>query len=210
MPVTTGMEQEDDTQAGRYMPSGTGRRRWGLRGMALATILFFGVGGWLIIMWQGRHAHELLVIERSVPWHLVVGVFMGSAIAAVAWGIISHGAMAEVKQRYVAMLMPWIGSRADRVLVSMAAGVGEEIFFRGAIQHWLGIPVTAVLFVAVHGYLDPRDLRISAYGLFMTAAMLLIGWVAQHQGLLAPIIAHTVIDIVLLELLFRAGRQASK
>lgn len=201
----TGMRQEDDPRAGGALPPGTGMRRWGLRGMALATILFFGVGGWLIIMWQGRRTHDLLLIEHGIVWHLAVGVLMGLAIAGAAWAIISHRGMAAVKRRYVGMLLPWIGSRSDRVLVSISAGVGEELFFRGAMQYWLGIPITAVLFVAVHGYLDPRDMRISVYGVFMTASMVLVGWVADHQGLIAPMVAHTVIDIILLELLYRAG-----
>jgi membrane protease YdiL (CAAX protease family) len=207
MPEAIGMKHEGEAGTPDHGPRGTVKHRWGLRAMALATILFFGGGGWLLIILQGRQPSGQFVIAQGISWHLAVGAFMGLAIAAVAWAIISHPAMSTVKRRYVGMLMPWIGSRVDRVLVSIAAGVGEEIFFRGALQHWLGIPITAVLFVAVHGYLDPRDMRISIYGIFMTAAMLLMGWVAEHHGLLAPIVAHTVIDIVLLELLYRAGRQ---
>lgn len=91
-------------------------------------------------------------------------------------------------------------------LVSVCAGVGEELFFRGAIQHWLGTLLTAVVFVALHGYLDPRDGRILRYGLYMTGAMAIIGWWAERHGLIAPIIAHTLIDVVLIARLLRHWR----
>ena len=71
----------------------------------------------------------------------------------------------------------------------------------------MGITITAVLFVAIHGYLDPRNWRISIYGLVLTAMMIALGWMAEHQGLLAPMAAHTMIDVVLLEGLHRAWRK---
>jgi membrane protease YdiL (CAAX protease family) len=77
--------------------------------------------------------------------------------------------------------------------------VGEELFFRGAVQWWLGIPFTAVVFVAIHGYLDPRDRRIMAYGTLMTLGMMLLGWMAERYGLVGPMLAHTLIDVILLE-----------
>jgi membrane protease YdiL (CAAX protease family) len=107
--------------------------------------------------------------------------------------------MAPTRLRYARLIGPWMGHRTDRVLISICAGVGEELFFRGALQHWLGIPLTAVVFVALHGYLDPRDRRTMAYGLFMTVAMMGLGWMAQRFGLLAPMLAHAWIDVVLLE-----------
>ncbi len=43
-------------------------------------------------------------------------------------------------------LPPWVGA----VLTSVAAGVGEEVLFRGALQPRLGVVLTAVLFGALH------------------------------------------------------------
>jgi len=86
-----------------------------------------------------------------------------------------------------------------RIAISICAGVGEELFFRGALQPWLGIPVTAVVFVAIHGYLDPRDKRLFLYGTLLTLCMMVLGWMAEVQGLVGPMVAHTLIDILLLE-----------
>src|SRR5687768_2300463 len=38
---------------------------------------------------------------------------------------------------------------------SFCAAVGEEILFRGAVQPYLGIWLTSIAFIALHGYLNP-------------------------------------------------------
>ena len=83
------------------------------------------------------------------------------------------------------------------IIVSICAGVGEEILFRGVLQSYFGIWITAVGFVAIHGYLNPLDWRISLYGSYMTLAIVVIGYLHQHYGLTSAMLAHTMIDIVL-------------
>ena len=82
--------------------------------------------------------------------------------------------------------------------VSISAGIGEEIFFRGVLQPFLGVVITGVLFVAVHGYINPKNWRISIYGLYMTIGIIVIGVLTEKVGLITAIISHTVIDITLL------------
>jgi uncharacterized protein len=170
------------------------------------TLLFFGGGGLLLIIYQGRDPLSVLIGISDLWLQIFLGAAMGLLIGSVAWGIIQLRFMRSIRTYYSDMIGPLIASRSDRIFISICAGVGEEIFFRGALQYWLGIPVTAIIFVAIHGYLDPRNWRISVYGGFMTIAMMAIGWVAERYGLLAPIIAHTLIDIVLLERLHSQWR----
>ncbi len=103
------------------------------------------------------------------------------------------------------LLRPWTGDRRDRWMISFSAGVGEELLFRGALQYWLGIPLTAIAFVALHGYLNPRDARVSVYGSYLVLCMFVYGLVAQHLGLLPAVIAHVLFDVVLLHRLNRHG-----
>ena len=107
----------------------------------------------------------------------------------------------KIGSRYGSLIQSLQTTRMDRIMISLSAGVGEEIFFRGALQWWLGIPLTAVLFVAIHGYLNIRDIKLFLYGVFLTAVMVVFGYVAEAYGLWAPIVAHMMIDIVLLEYL---------
>lgn len=171
----------------------------GVMWLAAATLLGFGgTGAWLIAHVQERPLTAVVLGTASWWEHLIMGAVPGLLISAGAWAIITRPWLAPVRRKYAALIGPLMPTLTAQVLVSVCAGVGEELFFRGALQHWAGIPWTALLFVALHGYLDPRDARISLYGLFLTAAMMGLGLLAERTGLLAPIIAHTVIDIVLI------------
>lgn len=171
--------------------------------LALATLVFFGGGGALLVVYvQHRTLLPILIGSHAIWWQVLLGTASGLAIGYGAWGLISRPFMRDVLLKYALLIGPLMQSRLTRVLVSICAGVGEELFFRGAIQHWLGIVWTAVVFVALHGYLDPRSWRLSLYGVFLTLTMLGIGWQAREYGLLAPIIAHTLIDVVLLNKLY--------
>lgn len=184
-----------------------GALAWGL---ALVTLFVMGGGGaWLVAVPQDRSLGEVIVGPGGWWWQVMVGLSGGWAIAECAWRIIALPWMRPVRDKYAGLVGPLLPGRVSQLVVSTCAGVGEELLFRGALQHWLGIPATAVLFVALHGYLDPRDRRILAYGAFMTAAMLLFGWQASRHGLIAPVIAHIVIDTVLLRRLVAHWRRTS-
>lgn len=185
-------------------------RRKSVLFLALLTVLVFGGGGaFLISVVQGRELLALHLGPDAAWLQLVSGLLLGTAMGFFALWMVQRRFMEPVMERYSTLLGPWLQRRSDRLLVSLCAGVGEELFFRGALQFWLGIPITAVLFVAIHGYLDPRDWRITVYGVAMTAMIMLLGWMADNQGLLAPMAAHTMIDVVLLEGLNTAWRKWS-
>jgi uncharacterized protein len=176
--------------------------------LALLTVVVFGGGGaFLITVVQGRDLVALHTGPMAGWWQLLSGFAVGTAMGGSALWLVHRSFMKPVIGRYSELLGPWMTRRCDRLLVSLCAGIGEELFFRGALQFWLGIPVTALLFVAIHGYLDPRDWRITIYGAAMTVMVACLGLMAEHQGLLAPMMAHTMIDVVLLEGLYRAWRR---
>ncbi|MBL0126339.1 MAG: CPBP family intramembrane metalloprotease [Flavobacteriales bacterium] len=177
-------------------------------GLALFTVVVLGGGGaWLIVSVQERSLVDLLI--GSSPWYVqtIIGIIGGWLIAIGGWWIITRTWLEPVRVRYTNLIGPLLTGRWIQIIVSICAGVGEEILFRGCLQHWLGITLTAFGFVALHGYLNPRDLRVSAYGLYMSAAMIALGVVADHFGLIAPIVAHTVIDIVLIDRLVKDWRK---
>jgi len=178
-----------------------------LRTLAVLTVVVFGGGGFVLIEWvQGRSTLALLSGPWPWWWQVLEGLVVGGVIAFVAWTLIGTRWMGAIRERYARLLGPHIGDPWDRMFISLCAGVGEELFFRGAVQAWLGIPLTAVVFVAVHGYLDPRDRRLFVYGLVLTGGMIALGHMAETHGLLGPMLAHALIDVVLLHQLNRTWR----
>ena len=78
--------------------------------------------------------------------------------------------------------------------VAILSGVGEEIFFRGAMQPVCGFVATSLLFGLVH--IGP-DRRYLSWTLFAVAMGFLFGAILRNtDSVLGPIIAHVVINAI--------------
>jgi uncharacterized protein len=93
----------------------------------------------------------------------------------------------------------------ELVLVSFMAGVGEEALFRGVVQEtlarsvsdWTAILLAALLFGAAHWV-------SLAYAVLAAVVGVYLGTLYQvTDGLLAPILAHSLYDLVALLVLTR-------
>ena len=150
---------------------------------------------------------ERLTQGFSVAAQFLVGVVAGLIIGVAAQWIVNRSFMHEVSVKYNGLIGELKLGRSEIIFISICAGVGEEILFRGALQplimQWIGnhqgIWVTAAVFVAIHGYLNPKDWKISVYGVFMTAAIAGLGYLAEFMGIWTAIVAHTVVDYYLLD-----------
>jgi membrane protease YdiL (CAAX protease family) len=85
------------------------------------------------------------------------------------------------------------------VWMSLVAGIGEEILFRGAIQPLLGLWLTSAIFSLLH--IQPSQYRsISAgtiwYAGFVFLVSLLLGSIYTTLGLVAAMVFHTTGDLV--------------
>lgn len=129
---------------------------------------------------------------------LAIGVVMGLVAGFSARFIIGRNFMLPVRLKYARMFGNLNLSLSEVIFIAVCAGFGEELLFRGVIQPLLGLIITSILFVAIHGYLNPRDWRVSVYGLFMSVVILLFGFTTDFFGIWSAIIAHTLVDIILL------------
>ncbi len=102
---------------------------------------------------------------------------------------------------------------AISVLLSLSAGVGEEVLFRGALQPLvasltrsdaLGVGLSSLLFAVLHAA-TPRYLLLA----FVLSVYL--GWVQITSGnLLIPILVHTLFDVVGFALSLFTGKDKGK
>ena len=135
---------------------------------------------------------------------LLVGVV--TACATVALSILLYRllpALRELSKELAPHLVD--GARVrDLVLVSVASGVGEEVFFRGALQPALGVVLASLLFGALH--VGP-DRRYLVWTLWAVGAGFLFGYRYIWTGcLLAPITAHVLHNAATLLLWKRSRR----
>jgi uncharacterized protein len=149
------------------------------------------------------HLPSTLMGVEPLWKQLVVGISLGISSAAVAHVVLSLPFMRAINTKYVNMFSQFKLGWNEILFVSFCAGVGEEILFRGAIQPLIGIILTSIFFVAIHGYLNPKEWRISVYGFTLTLVICALGYASKNIGILSAIIAHFMIDVWLLHLLQR-------
>ena len=114
--------------------------------------------------------------------------------------------------RLARALAQLIGRRTtgECVALALASGIGEEAFFRGAMQPQLGLVATSLCFALAH-FAPRRDLLPWA-GFSLAAGFALGGLFEATGNLVAPVVAHAVVNAVNLRLLSRdyAGREPAR
>ena len=109
-------------------------------------------------------------------------------------------------------LLPWLSRcrTIDLLLLSILAGVGEELLFRAFLQSlladWLGVAtglvLASLLFGAAHWITTGYAVLAAVAGFYLGAV-----WLATGENTLVVIIAHGFYDFVALVLLLRWHRR---
>ncbi|MFN2464930.1 MAG: lysostaphin resistance A-like protein [Candidatus Dormibacteria bacterium] len=94
-------------------------------------------------------------------------------------------------------LLANVTSPLAAVALALAAGIGEEVLFRGAIQPRLGIVAAALMFAVLH-----TQYAISLASLEIFILGIALGWLRQRGSTTAAIIAHSGYDLILLMIPF--------
>ena len=172
--------------------------------MGIATLLGFPALGITILGFIEENPWEFQFnwfSPYSLMVQLGVGLAFGILAGLFAWWLINRPNMKSIKMKYGVLIHQFKLNIWEVLFLSFSAGVGEEFLFRGIIQPYWGVWITAIFFVAIHGYLDPRDKKMMTYGLTMTVMIGILGYMKVYLGLIAPMAAHFAIDVVLLYLL---------
>ncbi|MCZ6781675.1 MAG: type II CAAX endopeptidase family protein [Proteobacteria bacterium] len=200
------MEDEEGLQPDReplsppQPPSPAGFMRWGL--------LFYGAMAAVAVVWRiGLYGEPILFTDAEASLgglrltrDALLGVAVGGAIVGLsqlttrrtAWG-----------QRLARALAEGLGaiSTPNALLLALASGMAEELFFRGALQPRVGLVAASLLFGALH--FVPRREFLPWTG-FAVAAGFVFGALFEGTGnLVAPMVAHAVVNGVNLPLLIR-------
>lgn len=169
--------------------------------MGFATLLGFPAIGITIVGFAESNPWEFsfnLFEPINMVWQILIGLGFGTLAGFFAWWLINTRNMLQIKMKYGILINSLRLNTWEILFLSFSAGVGEEFLFRGVIQPYWGIWLTAIFFVAIHGYLDPRDKKMMTYGLTMTVIIGILGYMKNYMGLIAPMMAHFAIDVVLL------------
>lgn len=175
--------------------------------LATAVLMEGGLGvlavalGWLL-------GWNVLGLARLEWWAVFWGI-LGAApmlLALVACAEVPRWPFSDIADVVDRLLRPLFAALpvAELALISVLAGIGEELFFRGLFQagiaQWLGEPYGPIAGLAaaslVFGLLHPINW---AYVVLATAMGFFLGglWIASGN-LLVPILTHGLYDFLAL------------
>lgn len=152
----------------------------------------------VILVLQPRPLLSVLSAGLGLPWQVLVGAAIGGTYFGCS-GFAVRYAAGRPSTRSTILSYSRLDLRGWNPLwIAMAAGIGEELLFRGALQPLLGIWVTSIVFVLVHvrAYQVTRINRtvlVQAAGIFVVSSVL--GAIALFAGLIAAVIVHTMVDV---------------
>ena len=138
----------------------------------------------------------------SINNQILIGIVSGCCGAAVIGFIINRPPVSDVLNDFyiVEAVSKMKFSNFDRIQLSLFAGTGEELLFRGAIQPLLGIWLTSIIFVGLHGYFKFKSIGHFIFGAMMFGLSMGLGYLFEEAGLIAAMSAHAVYDIIMLKL----------
>ena len=167
--------------------------------MSLITLFGFPLLGiaWLMLFGENFNIAELFTSGSPVSEQLLRGTIFGLTGAAVALWLINLNILEKITSYFLSIFSEVKLKWYDIIFFSFCAGLGEEIFFRGAMQHFWGIWITAFFFIAIHGYLSLTNLNINLYGLMMVVIVAGFGYLCNIYGIWAAVSAHFIFDVVM-------------
>lgn len=170
--------------------------------VALAAVLVLAA----LLLRRLTHRHDPLFSAEHLALRLVIGAAIGSALAILNAVLVARLPAFERVRRLAHHAVEGIEPRwHTMVIVALAAGVGEEFFFRGALDPLLGRWFTALGFVIIHGAIRIRDRNSLAFAGFLYAVSIGLSALRGWQGLEAAMAAHTAYDLVMLVFLVRGA-----
>ncbi|XLZ70975.1 CPBP family intramembrane glutamic endopeptidase [Massilia sp. SR12] len=140
-------------------------------------------------------------LSAGLPWldQLALGAALGLAIALASAVSSLRKPSAEAVQRTTASYARLDLRGWNPVWISLGAGISEELLFRAALQPLIGLWGASLLFLLAHArayefHRIDRAALLQAGGVFGMALAFGLGF--EYFGLLAMMVAHTIIDIV--------------
>jgi hypothetical protein len=169
--------------------------------LSLATLLGMGGIGWAVVYWIKPDDWTYLFLQTPIHIQLIWGTAYGTLISLLGIILIRHPIFSEAEQGFKKMIREIKPGFIEIVWYSLCAAIGEELLFRGATQYYFGIWPTAILFVALHGYIDPREKSMLLFSIFLVMAVAGFGYLCLGYGIVSAMAAHFVYDVVMFQFL---------
>ena len=159
---------------------------WGLVGI-----------GWLTRRKWGQALERLGLVVPS-PTAIAIGIGTGLLsvgviiVLEIVAAAVGFGVNEDVERLSESLIGPLLGSIPGILTLGLAAGIGEETLFRGALQPRFGLLFTSLLFAVVH---SQYGITMSTLAVFIVG--LILGVLRMRFNTTTCVIAHASYNITL-------------
>jgi len=168
------------------------------------TLLGMSAIGILLIHYvQQKDVRNVLLGGKPYYEQVLTGLVFGGISSGLAILLIQGKKFKHVRSFFETLMHELNPSFLNILFYSFCAGVGEEVLFRAGIQplRYFGIWPASVLFVVLHGYITPSNIRLSIYGIFLIIICSGFGYLFKFFGLVSCCTAHFVYDVAMFSFL---------
>lgn len=167
----------------------------------MSFVVYLGISYLVFCFFHDTGPEKAFNHGLSVINQLIIGIGSGVIGSVIIWFVINRPSVSEVLDDFyiIKMVRKSRFTPFDRIQLSFFAGVGEELLFRGAIQPLLGIWITSVIFVGLHGYFKFKSLGHLVFGGIMFGLSVGLGYLFEYAGLIAAMSAHATYDVIMLK-----------
>ena len=168
------------------------------------TLTLLALGGELLLTvialaWMSYRGLTFGLGSSGWFTNIAIGLLAAALFALVNYALLRCApdirGLRSIRQLYRTTLRPLFAEVGplDVVVIAVAAGIGEELLFRGALQPEVGLVPASLVF----GLLHTGARSTLAFGCWVAVMGMALGGLAiVTHGLLAPIVAHAAYDAV--------------
>ncbi len=147
-----------------------------------------------------RALTTVLVEGQPIAAQIGWGIAFGLAISVPSVVVVFFVPLFSPLRRQLLDLVSRVDLHAFNPLwISLCAGIGEELLFRGAIQPVVGVWWASVIFTLAHfrsGQFHSMNWQKLIYAASVFIAGLFLGYVFLEIGLIAAMVTHATVDVV--------------
>lgn len=163
--------------------------------LPMVCVAIAGVG-YLVRRGLGATLERLGVNWPGFRWILAalgvaVGLVMMGFLFDIAMGYFTPQQSKDIQQTS-SVLLKNVNTIYLFIVLGLAAGIGEELLFRGAVQPVFGIIPAALLFAALH---TQYGISLATLEIFLLGCVL--GLLRRRAGTTAAMVAHASYDIII-------------
>ena len=166
-------------------------------------LLWLITGSIIIYFFQDPTISEVLKSGAEMGNQIIAGTGAGIAFGLMAALLMLHPSMKIISEDYfIVKEVKKIDLKIfDIFQISVVAGITEEFLFRAAIQPLIGVWLTSLIFVAIHGYISFKSAAHITFALFVFLLSTVLGMLFIYVGIISAMAAHAVYDIIVLFLI---------